>query len=199
MSNLPTIVALTGRKRNGKDTIAEHLIKEYGYRQLAYAEPIKQICKILFDFSDEQCYGNLKEVVDERWGVTPRHCFEYIGTEMFRKQMGPLLPNIGENFWVVSLHNKIKKLIKSDPTVKIVISDVRFENELVEICKMAQELEVSTVSIRVTRPSINVNINKEKEHASEKAIDTLNVDYDLLNDSTKQSLYDKVTHVLVNN
>lgn len=41
---MATIVAISGWKRSGKDTLAEYLIKSYGAKRLAFADPLKDEC-----------------------------------------------------------------------------------------------------------------------------------------------------------
>jgi hypothetical protein len=177
-NTFPQLVGITGRKYNGKDTVADYLCKFHGYIKLSFAGPIKQICKILFGFSEEQLYGSLKETIDDRWGQSPRKLMQYIGTEV--------LPNIGENFWVKCLMEQVNDIIKNNPDARIVIADVRFPNEVEAITNSP----FNNVTLRVTRPSININVTDC--HESELLIETLNVDADIINDSDLQTLYDKV-------
>jgi hypothetical protein len=182
----PQIIGVTGRKFNGKDTIAELLCKKYDYIQVTFAGLLKDICKHLFKFTDEQLYGSLKEVEDPFWKVTPRDVFQYIGTDLFRKQMGKLIPGLGENFWVMCLKREIYDIINKNPNSKIVISDVRFPNE-VDLVK-----ELGGDVIRVTRESVN-NVDN---HESEKLIETLVVDKDFTNNTTVEDLHNAVHHWL---
>ena len=85
MSNLPKVIGIAGRKYNGKDTIGDYLVKNYGYKKIAYADPIKEICKEMFGFNNEQLYGSLKESNDGFWNVSPRKLMQFIGTELFIK------------------------------------------------------------------------------------------------------------------
>lgn len=120
------IIGIVGKKRSGKDTVADYLVQNYGYIKLSFASPLKEIIKTLFDFDDEQINGNEKEIIDDYWNITPRRAMEYIGTNVFRKNISELIPNIGENFWSDILYNKCKKISEKNNDVKIVISDVRF-------------------------------------------------------------------------
>ena len=180
------IVGFTGRKFHGKDTAAKKLINDEGYIHLSFAEPIKQISKILFSFDDEQLYGNKREVIDERWKITPREAMQYLGTEIFREKIQELIPDIGVNFWVRSVQNKISKLKVENPDVKIVITDVRFQNELDMIREFGGKV------IRVKR---NIDNGINQTHASEIYIDTMNVDYEIENNGTIEELHDKVKNL----
>lgn len=185
---LPRIIGITGRKFNGKDTSAEYLVKKYGYTQLAYAKPLKDICKILFGFSDEQLYGSQKEVIDEQWGTTPRKILQFIGTDLLREQISKVLPNIKDKFWIKCLEKQIRKVL-ADPNARVVISDVRFPNEIESI----RESGFANMILRVSRPGIN---NTKDVHQSEILIEKLSVDHELNNDSTKEELYLKIDVLL---
>jgi hypothetical protein len=189
--NLPSVILLTGEKQNGKDTIALHLKNKYKYIPIALADIIKQICVLIFGFSEEQCYGSLKEKEDEFWKITPRHAFQFIGTELFRKQAHKFIPNIEENIWVKCLYNKINNLLKVDPEAKIVVTDIRFPSELEELNKLTK----NTFSIRVIRPLV---INTDN-HESEKYIKTLKVNSEVINSSTVDELYSQVDKLLNDN
>ena len=95
------LIALTAPKQSGKDTFADYLVEKYGYTKIAFAKPLKDLLKLLFLFTDEQLYGHLKEVSDERWfGCTPRKAMQYVGTELIRKQLDIIMPGMGENYFV---------------------------------------------------------------------------------------------------
>lgn len=183
------IIGITGRKFNGKDTIANFLRDKYGYHQIAFADPLKETCRILFGFTDEQLFGTLKETPDADWfNLTPRQILQYLGTDIMRNQMTPLSPEFEDKFWIKCVENKIKKILNENSNACIVISDVRFPNEVEMIKKLG-----GTV-IRVSRPNIENN-NTFSGHASEIMIDKLDADYDLINDTTREELYEKVNVV----
>lgn len=175
MSNLPPIIGITGRKFNGKDTVGNILIEKFGYKRIAFADPLKKVCESVFHFTNEQLYGNEKEKVDDFWKVTPRVVMQFVGTEMFREQIHRVIPHVGNDIWIRSIEKEIKDTLQNDPTAKFVVTDVRFDNECDTIKKWGGKV------IRVTRPSINNTLDM---HESELNISSLDVDYDLLNDST---------------
>ena len=182
------IVGITGRKRHGKDTCAMYLVEKYGFIQISFAQPLKEMCKVLFNFTDEQLYGDQKEVIDQEWQITPRAAFQYIGTELFRSQMKHLIPNIDDNFWVKCLESKINSLIKNNPDIKIVISDVRFPNEIAMI-----KQQKGTI-IRVNRTILDTIDN----HESEKLISELSVNYDIQNNNSLDDLYSQLDTIISN-
>ena len=177
----PQIIGITGRKFNGKDTLGNYLVENYEYKKLSYADPIKDISRILFGFNDEQLYGNSKEIIDPNWDVTPRTVMQFLGTEIFRKQMHQIIPNIEENFWIKCLEVKMINELKENPNKRFVICDVRFPNELEAIKKLGG------IVIRVKR---NLSTNGDT-HESEKFIDELDVDFEIENSGNKAELYEK--------
>jgi hypothetical protein len=150
------IIGITGHKRHGKDTISDHLATKYGFVKESFAGPLKEICRTLFGFDDRQLHGDQKEVIDPNWKVTPRTVLQYVGTELFRKQMGKIIPNLEERFWVRCMDQKLQGY--PDDT-KIVLSDVRFPDEA----------KLVDILFAVQRPSCKT----EDMHDSERFIDEL--------------------------
>lgn len=178
------IIGITGLKFNGKDTIANYLCHKYGFNRIAFADPLKEACKILFGFNDEQLYGSLKETPDKYWfGLTPRSILQFIGTDLFRNLMKELHQELKDDFWLLCMNKS--NILKEGKY--IVISDVRFPNE----CEMIKKL--GGIIIRVNRPSVNTKIDL---HNSEKLILTLDVDYEIQNNNSIQELNKKVDQIL---
>ena len=48
------IIGIIGQKGTGKDTVADYIVKSNDFKKISYAEPLKKICKELFDLTDEQ-------------------------------------------------------------------------------------------------------------------------------------------------
>jgi hypothetical protein len=181
------IIGILGKKRNGKDTIADYLVKNYGFIKMAFADPIKEASRILFDFNDDQLYGDLKETIDPNWKVSPRTVLQYIGTEVFRKDIVKIMPHIGENFWTTCVQTKYLNLLKKNPNIKIVVSDVRFQNEVDMILSLGGSV------YKVERPSINTI----DTHESEKQVDTIkNYTALIINGDTLDTLYRLVDSIV---
>ena len=182
------IIGLLAKKGFGKDTAGDYLVTNYGFKKVAFAEPLKDACAILFGFTDEQLYGSLKEVVDERWGVPPRKILQYLGTDILRNEINTVIPGIGENFWI----NRLKINCEQNPDIKYVISDVRFQNEVDWIHEMGG------VVIKIDRPILS-----DDRHGSEKNIDLIeNYDKLINNDGSIEEFYEKIDVVfktIINN
>ena len=64
------IIAMSGRAGSGKDTVGRMIAQTLGpgnVKLIAFAEPLKTICKEVFDWTDDHVYGDLKGVPDERY------------------------------------------------------------------------------------------------------------------------------------
>jgi len=189
ISNLPNVIGVTGNKYHGKDTISLYICKKYGFKQVAFADPIKEICKILFCFTDDQLHGKSKDISDDRWfGLSPRNVIQHVGTELFRDKMKELSESFKDLFWVLCAKNKILKIREDNPESRIIISDVRFPNEVAMIKDMGG------IIIRVKRSSLETE--KKDTHSSEILVNNLNVDVDIINDGSLNDLYNKVDDYL---
>lgn len=177
------IIGFLGKKGSGKDTCSDYMVQNYSSKKIAFADPMKQAIKILFQLSDEQLYGSLKEVIDPNWNVTPRHILQYVGTEMFRNNISNLLPDIGNDFWIKTFELSIKNIQDYD---YIVVSDVRFQNEVDIIHKLGGTL------VKINRSQENID-----SHISETEIDNI-IDYDhvIQNNSTLEDLYNKIKYIV---
>lgn len=180
------IIGLSARKQHGKDTTADYLVSEYGFMKDSLAGPMKESCRILFGLNDEQMYGELKEVTDDRWKVTPRSIMQFMGTEIFRNFISNLLPDIGENFWVNNLENRIKLEFEKNADTRVAVADVRFPNEADAIKRL------NGVLIKIIRPSMI----SDDEHPSEKSIDLINANFTIINDGTLEDLYKKIDDIM---
>lgn len=181
----PQIIGITGNKQNGKDTLGNYLIEKHGYIRVAFADAIKDMLKPTFGFTDEQLNGSLKEIIDPFWNVSPRKVLQYVGTELFRDNISNLLPQVESNFWVFIVKKKIFDILKINSQAKIVITDIRYQNELDLINEIIIYLKSGT-TIRIERPFIKND--SVLNHSSEINIEKLNVQLTIINNSSIEHL-----------
>ena len=115
-----TVIGFMGLAGAGKTTTAK-IIQEIDTDRIgvySFARPLKKFAGDLFMLSCEQLYGNRKEDIDERWGVSPRRIMQIVGTECVRNMIMP-------DFWVA----RMKESIKRTSYEIILIDDVRFQDE----------------------------------------------------------------------
>jgi dephospho-CoA kinase len=178
------ILGFTGEKGSGKDTAGNYLVEKYGFERMAFADALKQVCKIVFDLTDKQLNdASRKEQVDERWEVSPRHLMQVVGTELFRDKLTEAFPHLKGNIWVSIIKQKLLKTKNK----KVVLTDVRFENEAELLHNFGGKL------IRIQRNNI---IKKKDPHSSET--NQLEVNQTLQNTTSKEELYAQLD-ILVNN
>jgi len=183
------IIAICGAKRCGKDVISQYIVDKYGYTKLAFADPLKNIVKSIFDFNDIQvgideinCIGNEKDTIDDKWGISPRQALQFFGTEILQYKIQELLPNINNNFLANKLYNKIENY------KNYVISDLRFIHEYEKL----KELNMSNLLIiRIIRPSNTIYNNKDSidNHISEHEFLDIPYDIDIVNDSSTEEYF----------
>lgn len=171
------IIGLSGVARSGKDTVADHLVENYGFRKVSFADPIREALyrlnpDIELDGYDMKLasavrllgWEQLKDASSSIRGLMQRMGTE-VGREMF-----------GENIWVDTALKSIA------PGEKIVITDVRFPNEAEAIKATGGKLW------RVERPGVG----PANDHPSESALDDYEFPIKLANEGTLEDLWKKV-------
>jgi hypothetical protein len=156
------LIGLSGKKQNGKTTLADYLIIEKGFAEVSWAAPLKNIIGMeLLGLKYHQIYGTEaeKEATDEFWGKSPRRLLQIIGTDCFRNLVHP-------DFWVKIGEREIQRLL--DEGKNVVVSDCRFPNEIQAVRKLGGS------SVRVVRLE---HVAEVDEHPSETALDTYPFDY----------------------
>jgi hypothetical protein len=126
------IFGISGFINSGKSTVATQLTESYGFRKDSFATSLKDACAALFDWPRAMIEGDTKESRDWReipdawWSqklnipdFSPRLALQLIGTDALRN-------HFNEGLWFMTLENRIRK----DPDRHVVISDVRFPNEV---------------------------------------------------------------------
>ena len=180
------IIGILGKKRSGKDTTGDYLVKNNGFTKYSFANPIKRGAMELFGFTEEQVFGDSKDEIDPVWGITPRLVLQIMGTEVFQYDIPKHIPELqkfGRSFWV----KRFEQWYQNNPDLDVVICDVRFQHEVDAI------LSMGGVIWSVNRP----NLNKGDAHASEKEMDSIiGVTTKINNDGGLGDLYEKVNGLI---
>ena len=145
------LIGLVGFKGAGKSVVANTLVTgatdKTGtklWKKSAFAAPLKQGLQAMFGLSDAQLHlAEYKEVVDPRYGVTPRQLMQVVGTDLLRHELVKHFPEI-PNIWVSRMHEFIASA-KAEG-MNVVVEDVRFPEEVACIRKHGGKL------VLVTRP-----------------------------------------------
>lgn len=189
--NKNIIIALCGLKRCGKDTLTEYVCNTYNFKHMKISSKLKDIIKILFDFTPEQIEGNTKETIDSRWDITPRNAMQFVGTDVFQFKIQDLMPSVGRKFW-------IRSFLKDVPqNQNIIISDMRFLHEYEELLKYTSDNNFRFMVIKIIR---NINNLEEKDnHISEIEYLDIPCNYIFENNGSIQDLCVKFDDIVSQN
>ena len=184
----PHLIGLTGYAGSGKDTVRDALAR-HGYIGMAFADPIRQMLRKLFDQAGV-AYGymdsrELKESIIPQLGVSYRHLAQTLGTEWGRAVAPDLWLRIADGF--IKDTNSAGELW-SDGVPLFAISDVRFANE-------AQWVrDRGGVVWRINRPQAAA----VREHSSEEEVGRIQVDAEIDNSGSLDELKLNVALALAN-
>lgn len=172
------IIGITGKKRAGKDTAAGVIEERFGFYRYGLADPIREICQILFGW-DTHRMDHDKETIDPEYGISYRQAAQMIGTDLFRVRLPELLPEFarvtGDAIW-------LRRLEKIHNLFDLVVPDIRFPNE-------AKRCDIL---IRIVRPGF---VHTDP-HPSENEMDAVTADATIYNNGTLQQFKDKVSSVM---
>lgn len=180
------LVIFVGKIGSGK-TAAANILKKYSFEEETFAEPIKQFL-LTIGFNYEDVYGSQEEKlkVNKFWNISGREFMQKFATDIMRNQLKTVLPNLelnGSTVWVRAMEKKIL----DNPDKNIVIGDGRFPDEIMLIKKYGG------VVIKINRPS---NSNNNFNHESESYFDSIQPDYEIINDGTFEDLENKIKNIL---
>lgn len=183
------LIGIHGPLNSGKDTIANYILAmdktisgPSRFKQYAFAKPIKEACKILFDYTDEQLEDRiLKEEIDERWGFSPRKTFQLLGTEFGR--------SLKDDIWIKRAELEVTKNYENG--FGTIITDVRFQNE-------ADWIRSQPNSILIYIEAPNIIRDEKYNHSSEMGITRHKNDFIIINDKSKgiNILYNQIDKIL---
>jgi hypothetical protein len=208
------IIGFVGFIGSGKDTAADYLVNFHEFRRDSFANTLKDAAAAVFGWDRTLLEGRTKEArewreqVDEWWAnrlgmpnLTPRWILQYWGTEVCRT-------GFHDDIWIASLENKMRKT-----TDNIVISDVRFPNEIKAIhnaggivvrIKRGQDPEWYQDAVNANSGPQNMSwlISKSrleslKIHASETAWVGGDIDYTIYNDTTIDELFEQIKNLVL--
>ena len=162
------VIGLSGRSHAGKDTVAACLVTRFGFVRVAVADHLKRAAQLAFALTNEQLWGNGRDVDDPRYGRTPRELYQRMGDAM-----NTIAPE--------SMLTDVRRVLNDPEAPDIVVSDVRLPREVALI--RAHRGEVW----RVTR-SHQAQIARGGAHHTETALDELAADVALANDGTVAEL-----------
>lgn len=181
------IVGITGKARHGKDEIRKVLEQDFGFTRVALADPLKRCMQVMFGWGRIHTEGDLKDVLDERYGISPRQGMQAIGTDFAQDLLSNLFPEYdritGRTLWV----KRLLQHVDHEGLTDVAIPDVRFPHEAEALRKRGGFI------IRVVRPDFDTNVHA---HRSETAMDKIIEDARIWNDGTLDDLRESVHYAM---
>lgn len=186
LSTLPPLIGMVGRKRSGKDSCATVLVEEYGFQRVAFADLLKEMALDLNPIMSSNLINftprRLQDVVEARGGW--EEAKQHIEVRRTLQVLGEAVrEHLGVDIWVEKAMAKVQELREAG--IPVVVSDVRFPNELDAIYQAGGE------GIRVIRPGTP----ETDRHISETALDDYYSGYTIRNDGTLEDLRNEVREV----
>jgi len=163
------IIGLSGYAKVGKDEVAQILVKKYGFKRIAFADPIREL---LLEINPILANGyHLKTIINEEGWTLAKNKEE---VRRLLQELGVGARQVlGDDVWVVAALRKMENFKEN-----YVITDVRFENEAVMVRQLGGEIW------RIQRPGIQAINN----HVSELEMDGYKFDRVLRNEGTLEEL-----------
>lgn len=204
------LIGFVGLIGSGKDTAADYLVHHCGFKRDSFANALKDAVSSIFGWNREMLEGRTKEArewrekVDTWWSsrlnipnLTPRWILQQWGTEVCRV-------GFHDDIWIASLENRLR-----NTTDNIVISDVRFPNEITAIrnagglivrIKRGEDPYWTRYAKIVNRGLINnpewesakIYLDATGVHASESSWIGSVFDYEIPNNGSIIDLFDQV-------
>jgi dephospho-CoA kinase len=185
---MPVRIALTGRMRSGKDSVADYLARQYGFARFAFGDGIRKVCHELFpdQFRDGLNGASRK----------PRALLQGVGQAM--RAFDP-------DVWINRTLNEVNDWLRVNTIVEtvkpnVVICDLRQPNEY------ARLRTEGFVIIRVnasdeTRIQRMIDAGDTFDdgtltHETEQHVDSFAVDYEIDNNGSLAELYAQVDEIM---
>jgi dephospho-CoA kinase len=176
-------IALTGKMRSGKDTVANHLYIKYGFDRVAFGDALKKNAHAMFPWVSEFS--------------KPRALYQ---------AYGQLMRQIEPDVWIKHAERAVNGAIEfrvntGAENVGVVITDLRQPNEY-EWCRQNGFSIIRVVSdedVRVKRALSAGDDFKTADllHETEQHIDDFQVDYEIVNNSSIEKLQKDIDEIIL--
>lgn len=176
-------IALFGKIRSGKNTVADILTEQHGFKQFAFGDGIGEIIETYFP--------------EALQGGKPRRHYQHIG-----QQLRVLNPDVWVNYLLnaVSVEAHMRKKFANETDINIVVTDGRQLNEAERLKKegflIVKVTAPEEVRIERMEASGDVFSLEDLQHETELNVDLIEPDVEIINDGTLEDLYIKVQKVI---
>jgi hypothetical protein len=172
-------IGVCGYMDSGKSTVARYVAEQYGFHEMAFADPLRRFVDAVnpivgFNEDGPIRYRDAVELAGYQEAKVRfpevRNILQKVGTEGARE-------NFGQDFWVDMAFSQ------APPGANLIFSDCRFPNEAGRC----------DITIWVDRSS---NQRASSGHASENSLADWPFDFVILNDGSLPELYNEVDEIM---
>lgn len=174
------IIALTGQKRSGKDSLASHLVNDLGFVRLAFADPIRQVV-LGIDPWLADARTRLSQMVE---GIGWEGAKESEEVRRLLQVTGEEMRLVDPDIWTRVLIQQLETRHALNPDLDVVITDVRLPQE----AEVLTEYDPNARVVRVVRPSLPIDGSRATIHFTETAMARHEVFTEVVNDADLETL-----------
>ncbi|MFD5647879.1 hypothetical protein ACFWIP_40510, partial [Streptomyces anulatus] len=120
-------IALVGKARSGKDTVAKRLIQRFAYTRVAFADPLRMMALDVNPYIGPAAVDRrLRDVVEDiGWDRAKEECPEI---RRILQNIGQTVRDLDPKFWLRQGLDKIE--VADRWNLPVVVTDVRYRNEV---------------------------------------------------------------------
>jgi hypothetical protein len=165
-------IALIGKARSGKDSIAQHLTRYWSFTRVAFADPLKEMAlridPVVPNKMDEP--DRLSRIVGDYGWERAKDLYPEV--RRFLQSLGQSVRELDDRFWINQAAPKLATA--AGWNLPVVVTDVRYVNEAIAL------RDAGFTLVRVVRPgSASTDM-----HVSENELDKFPVENLIVNDGT---------------
>lgn len=173
------LIGLTGKAGSGKDTVGHMLWRSHSMYKVAFAYPLKEALRAM-GFPEPENRDD-KEATIPGFGFSWRELAQTLGTEWGRAR--------DPNLWLKLAMQETGNILRARETNRVVITDVRFENEAAVIRERGGQIW------HITGREAQM-LGDTKAHASEAGVQVAKGDKVIVNSGTLLELADLVDELM---
>lgn len=175
------IIALTGPKGSGKDTVAQMMLDLYNIQPVAFADPIKDKIRHIFNLKSVDEYDTFKR--SSVSSVMAGHASHVVEGRHVVREIGMMMREYDEHQFT----DYVRRRVHSGDHNHWVITDLRFDNEYLLCRSMGAHI------VKIIRPRYDYD-----GHITERGFDDHLVDSVIMNDGDLEYLESRV-HIVMSN